>query len=92
MKLWVKKTSIKTEKLFGLSIIQSPPKNKKKYPFVYHSLTWTSQYQTGLLKFSLKTRSGKYKISLLSNKIIDIIQIASPSLPTDRNQAPHLPK
>jgi hypothetical protein len=63
-------------------------------------LTWTSQNQTGLLKFSLKIRSGKYKISLLFDKIIDIIQIASPSLPTDRNdgnyrelrQAPHLPK
>ena len=38
-----------------------------------------------MLKFSLKIRSGKYKISLLSDKIIDIIQIASPSLPTDRN-------
>jgi len=38
-----------------------------------------------LLKFSLKIRSGKYKISLLSDKIIDIMQIASPSLPTDRN-------
>jgi hypothetical protein len=48
-------------------------------------LTWTSQNQTGLLKFYLKIRSGKYKISLLSDKIIDIIQIASPSLPTDRN-------
>ena len=67
---------------------------------IIHSLTWTSQNQTGLLKFSLKIRSGKYKISLLSDKIIDIIQIASPSLPTNRNdgnykelrQAPHLPK
>jgi hypothetical protein len=65
-----------------------------------HSLIWISQNQTGLLKFSLKIRSGKYKISLLSAKIIDIIQIASPSLPTDRNdsnyrelrQATRLPK
>ena len=35
-----------------------------------------------MLKFSLKIRRGKYKISLLSDNIINI---ASPSLRTDRN-------